>query len=282
MTTRRDFLKSAAAGVFGLALAGCDSKWLNLVGPEEEKFWGLNVHPYGGALDELQLKALHELGARRIRITLGLNRDLAGPYLGSYPAEYLGIISDFFKGGIDRAAWPGMVREAVGRSGGVASLQVLNEPDVFHGMRPEVYVLDYLRPAYEIIREMRPGVPVISAAPANTSGGRIYFYQMTEAGADEYCDFRGVHMYSDNPETYLSGTDRPFIVTETGTRDRNGHVPWWTGQMAHISKVLDTDSLYWYVLLDRPDDGLSLMADSPDGQGNPRPVSPLYEYIRGL
>jgi len=279
---RRDFLKLAAAGALGSALPGCDSKWLNLVGSGDEKLWGLNVHPYGGSLDDLQIRALEQLGVRKIRITLGLNRDLAGPYFRAYSAEYLGIISDFFRGGIDRGAWPGMVREAVSRSSGAAYLQVLNEPDIVHNMRPEVYVLDYLRPAYEIIREARPGVPIVSAAPGSTSGGRVYFFQMTEAGADDYCDYRGVHLYDDSPEVYLAGTDRPFIVTETGTRDRGRHVPWWTDDMARFSKVLDTDRLYWYVLLDRPDDGYSLIADSPDAQGNPRPVSGLYDHIRGL
>jgi hypothetical protein len=279
---RRDFLKLAAAGALGAALPGCDNKWLNLVGDGEEKFWGLNVHPYGGSLDELQLRALRELGIGRIRITLGLGRDLAGIYLRSYPAEYLGLISDFNLGRPSAAAWPSQVREAVGRSGGVSYLQVLNEPDVFHGIGPEVYVNDFLRPAYEIIREMRPDVPIVSAAPANTSGGRIYFFQMTEAGADRYCDFRAVHMYSSNPEIFLAGTERPFIVTETGTRNRANHVSWWKDNMPNISKTLDTDKLYFYVLLDRPDDGLSLIAGTPDGSGNPRPISPLYDYIRNL
>jgi hypothetical protein len=279
---RRDFIKLAAAGALGAALPGCDSKWLNLVGDGEEKFWGLNVHPYGGSLDELQLKALRELGVGKIRITLGLGRDLAGFYLRSYPAEYLGLISDFNLRRPDAAAWPSQVREVVGRSGGVSYLQVLNEPDVFHGIGPEVYVNDFLRPAYEIIREMRPDIPIVSAAPANTSGGRVYFFQMTDAGADRYCDYRAVHMYSSNPEVFLAGTDRPFIVTETGTRNRGNHVSWWKDNMSNISKVLDTDRLYFYVLLDRPDDGLSLMAPTPDGSGNPRPISPLYDYIRGL
>ena len=279
---RREFLKLAAAGTLGAALPGCDSKWFNLLGEGEEKFWGLNVHPYGGQTDQMQIRALQELGITKIRITLGLGRDLAGPYLNSYPAEYLGLISDFNLGRPSAAAWPGQVREAVSRSGSVTYFQVLNEPDVFHGISPEVYVKDFLRPAYEIIREMRPDIPVVSAAPANTSGGRIYFFQMTDAGADDYCDFRAVHMYSSNPEVFLAGTDRPFMVTETGTRNRTRHVSWWQDDMPNISKVLDTDKLYLYVLLDRPDDGLSLIASTPDGSGNPRPISPLYDYIRNL
>lgn len=279
---RRDFLKLTAATAMGVALPSCNNKWFNLVGSGEEKLWGLNVHPYGGSLDALQIQALHELGVRRIRITLGLGRDLASPYLNAYPAEYLGLISDFNLGVPNAAAWPGQVREAVNRSPGVGVYQVLNEPDVFHGIRPEVYVNDFLRPAWEIIKEIRPSVPVVSAAPANTSGGRIYFFQMTEAGADSYCDFRAVHMYSSNPEIFLAGTDKPFIVTESGTRNRANHLSWWQNDMAHISKVLDTELLYWYVLLDRPDDGLSLISERPGPGGAVQPVSDLYNYIRQL
>jgi hypothetical protein len=280
---RRDFLKLTAASAMGATLPSCDSKWFNLLGSDEEKFWGLNVHPYGGSLDALQIQALHELGVRKIRITLGLGRDLAGPYLNAYPADYLGIITDFFKGRPpDANAWPGQVADAVHRSPGVSAFQVLNEPDVFHGISPEVYVNNYLRPAFEVIKSIRPGVPVVSAAPANTSGGRIYFFQMTEAGADNYCDFRAVHMYSSNPEVFLAGTDKPFMVTESGTRNRANHLSWWQNDMSHISRILDTDMLYWYVLLDRPDDGLSLISDQAGPGGAVQPISDLYNYIRSL
>jgi len=279
---RRDFLKLTAAGALGAALPACNSKWFNLLGPESEKLWGLNVHPYGGSLDALQIRALHELGVTRVRITLGLDRDLATPYLNGYPAEYLGIISDFFRGRPNAGAWPGQVRAVVNRTPGVGVYQVLNEPDVFHGIGPEEYVNSFLKPAYEVIKEIRPSVPVVSAAPANTSGGRLYFYSMTEAGADRYCDFRAVHMYSTNPEVFLAGTDKPFMVTESGTRNRGNHLSWWQNDMAHFSKVLDTDLLYWYVLLDRPDDGLSLISEQAGPGGAPQPISDLYNYIKNL
>ena len=279
---RRDFLKTAAAAVLGASLPACDSKFLNLFGSGEEKLWGLNVHPYGGSLDRLQLQAIAELKIRKIRITLGLGRDLAGVYLNSYPAEYVGLIGDFELARVNPSSWPGMVREAVDRSAGVSFYEVLNEPELFMGLSPEVYVNSYLRPAYEIIRERRPSIPVIAAAPVGTAGGRTYFYRMTEAGADNYCDFRAAHLYDDNPEVYLAGTDRPFMVTETGKGSRERHLSWWQDTMPHISKVLDTERLYFYVLLDRPDTGYSLIASTPDGSGNVRPESPLYNYIKDL
>jgi hypothetical protein len=255
---------------------------MNFFGSEEEKLWGLNVHPYGGNLDALQLQALAELKIRKIRITLGLGRDLAGVYIGSYPAEYVGLISDFDLSRVNPGSWPGMVRDAVDRSGGVSFYEVLNEPDLFMGIRPEVYVNNYLRPAYEIIRERRPGIPVVAAAPAGTAVGRTYFFRMTDAGADDYCDYRAAHLYNNNPEVYLTGTDRPFMVTETGKSSRERHLSWWKDAMPHISKILDTDHLFFYVLLDRPDTGFSLIASSPDTAGNVQPVSPLYDYIKEL
>jgi hypothetical protein len=279
---RRDFLKKLAAVALGASLPACDNKFMNLFGSGEEKLWGLNVHPYGGSLDTLQLQALAELKIRKIRITLGLGRDLAGVYLGSYPAEYVGLISDFDLSRVSPASWPGMVRDVVDRSAGVSFYEILNEPELFMGLSPEVYVKSYLRPAYEIIRERRPSVPVIAAAPVGTAGGRTYFYQMTDAGADDYCDFRAAHLYDDNPEVFLAGTDRPFMVTETGKSIRERHLSWWQDTMSHISKVLDTERLYFYVLLDRPDTGFSLIASSPDAAGNVRPVSPLYTYIKDL
>jgi hypothetical protein len=280
---RRDFLKLAAAGATGLALPSCNSKWFNLFGDGDEEFWGLNVHPYSGSLYTLQLAALRELNIQKIRITLGLGRDLAGPYLSGYQAEYLGIISDFDNWRVNVSTWSANVRDAVNRSAGISYYQVLNEPGLFHNISASEYVNSYLRPAYNIIRELRPGVPVVAAAAPSTSAGLFYFLQMSEAGADSYCDYRAVHAYGGGgPELYLSGTDRPFIVTETGTGNRSRHLSWWTDEMSSISRILDTDRLYFYVLLDQPDGGKSLISGTPDAQGNPQPVSTLYNYIKDL
>ena len=123
-------------------------------------------------------------------------------------------------------------------------------------------------------------MPVVAAAPAGTSGGRIYFFQMTEAGADDFCDYRAVHLYNNNPEIYLAGTDRPFLVTESGTSNRSAHVSWWADTMPHISKILDTGGLYFYVLLDRPATGFGLISERAGPGGSVQPVSPLYEHIR--
>lgn len=274
---RRDFLKLVAAGALGAALPGCSDKLSNLFGPENERLWGLNVHPYTGEYADVQLQALREMGIEKIRITLGLESDLAGHYVSSYPAQYIGLVGDFNLGGVTARRWPQIVRNVLNRSPDVSYLEILNEPYAFMRLSAGEYVMDYLRPAFEIIREKRPGTPVIAAAPRGTSDGSIYFYQMTDAGADNYCDFRGVHLYNNDSESYLFGTDRPFMVTETGTDDPGGHVRWWTDNMPHMSRVLNTDQLYFYVLMDRPATGHNII--SPDTGGQPKAVSPLYDYI---
>jgi len=278
--TRRNFIKAAALGALGAALPSCSDKLLNFLGDEREQLWGLNVHPYSGSLINLQLQALEELGIKRVRITLGLGRDLAGPYIGAYPAEYIGLVSDFDRSRFNASNWPGLVRQAVDRAGGVRFFEILNEPDLFLNIRPEVYVQSFLRPAYDIIKERRPEVPVVAAAPVGTSEGRVYFFQMTEAGADSYCDYRAAHLYNNNPEIYLAGTDRPFLVTECGSSNRGSHVSWWSDNMPHISKILATDHLYFYVLLDRPETGFSLISEHAGPGGSVQPVSPLYEHIK--
>lgn len=278
--SRRDFLRAAAFGAAGALLPACSDKLLNFLGDEKEQLWGMNVHPYPGSLRELQIRALGELGIQRVRITLGIGRDLAGPYIGAYPAEYIGLVSDFDRSRFNASNWPSLVRQAVDRAGGVSYFEILNEPDLFLKIPPEVYVNSFLRPAYDIIKDRRPDVPVVAAAPAGTSGGRIYFFQMTEAGADRYCDYRGVHLYDDNPEVYLTGTDRPFMVTESGSSNRAGHVAWWQDSMPHISKILDTGRLYFYTLLDRPATGFGIISERPGADGSVQPVSPLYEHIR--
>lgn len=274
---RRDFLRGAAASAAGLALAGCDKELLNIFNKGDEQLWGMNVHPMGGVLEQAQIEAARALGLRRVRMTLGLHRDLAGPYLRGLPAEYVGLLSDPDDVYPDPRAWPGLVRRAVQRSSGVRTFEVLNEP---MAVSATAYVERYLKPAYDVIKGIDPGLEVAAGAPRGTSNGRIYFYQMTEAGADRWCDVRAAHLYEDNPEVYLKGTGRPFIVTESGADDPARHVNWWASKMAHISAVLETDRLYFYALADQPDTPFALIS-SRSAPGRIEVLSPLYDYIRG-
>jgi hypothetical protein len=279
MMDRRAFLKVSAGGALGLALTGCSHRLLDMFGPEKERLWGMNVHPYTGRAMRTQLAALSELGIRKVRISLGVGRDLASPFIRSYPAEYLGLLTDFELGGLDASSWPGIVRDTVARFPTLGAIEVLNEPDVFLRLPAAVYVRDFLRPAWEIIKEMRPDMPVVAAAPRGTQDGLNYFYTMTDAGADNYCDYRAVHVYGPPPEQYILKGHKPFMVTETGIADRARHVRWWSDDMPHMAKVLDTSLLYWYSLLDVPESGFDIIGERLDGQGQVVRVSPLYEYL---
>lgn len=273
---RRGFLRAAAVAAGGAALAGCDSELLNILNKGEEQLWGMNVHPIGGHLFDAQVETLRRLGVRQVRITLGLSSDLAGPYLRAYRAEYLGLLDHFNTGIPDPAAWPGIVRRAVQRAPGLFCYEVLNEP---MALTPRAYVEQYLRPAYDVIKGINPAYQVAAAAPTGTANGRTYFYQMSEAGADRWCDYRAAHLYLDNPEVYLKGTDRPFLITETGAEDPAQHVNWWSKSMTHISGVLETDRLYFYALATTPDTGWAVISSRSRG-GQVEVLSPLHDYIK--
>ena len=273
---RRAFLKRAALAAAGTALAGCDTDLLNVFNQGEEQLWGMNVHPYGGELGSAQIEALRQLGIRRVRMTLGLHSDLAGSYLRSFDAEYIGLVSDFNDPIPAASAWPSLVRQAVERSPNLFCYEILNEPTAISAA---VYVEQYLRPAYEIIKGINSSYRVAAAAPLGTADGRLDFYQMTDAGADSWCDYRAAHLYNDNPELYLKGTSRPFLITEAGVQDPARHVDWWSNSMAHISGVLETDRLYFYALADQPDTGWGIIS-SRSRPGRIAVLSPLYDYIR--
>lgn len=273
---RRGFLRSAALAAAGTTLAGCSSDLLDIFNTGKEQLWGLNVHSFDGEFGSAQLAALRELGIRRVRLALGLHRDLAGPYLRGYDAEYVGLVADYLDPVPDPSAWPALVRAAVQRSPGLFCYEILNEPV---SLPAAVYVEQYLKPAYQIIKGINPAYQVAAAAPTGTANGRIDFYSMTGAGADTWCDYRAVHEYTDNPEYYLAGTDRPFLVTETGVQDPARHVDWWARTMTHISGVLETDRLYLYALADSTDSGWALISRH-SRPGAIRVLSPLYDYIR--
>ncbi len=273
---RREFLKRAAIAAAGTALAGCSTDLLNLLNHGEEQLWGLNVHPFPDELGSAQIEALQQLGVQRVRMTLGLHSDLAGPYLSAFNAEYIGLVSDYDDPIPDPSEWPDLVQQAVERAPGLFCYEILNEPVV---LSASDYVEQYLKPAYETIKGINPAYRVAAAAPTGTSGGLTYFYQMTDAGADSWCDYRAAHLYSDDPEGYLAGTNRQILVTESGVQDPALHKDWWANTMTHISGVLETDRVYFYTLADSEDSGWALISQN-SRPGAINVLSPLYEYIK--
>lgn len=261
----------------GTVLSGCNSDLLGMFSKGEEQLWGLHVHPFSGEIGSAQIEALRQLGIRRVRMTLGLHHDLAGPYLRGYAAEYIGLVGDYDDPVPDAAAWTDLVRKAVERSPGLFCYEILNEPS---SLTASAYVEKYLKPACQVIKGINPDYKVAAAAPTGTSGGRLDFYEMTSAGADDWCDYRAAHEYTGNPEYYLAGTKRPFLVTESGVQDSARHVDWWVTTMTNTSGVLNTDRLYWYTLSDSEDSAWALISRRSRA-GAIEVLSPLYAYIKG-
>jgi hypothetical protein len=255
-----------------------------------------NVHPLGGQFESLQRDALRLLGTPWIRVTLGLVTDVdaARPYVRMVP-NVLGLVSDFRLGRIDPAEWPGLVEATLRRHPLVRRAELLNEPERFNGLSPGRYVQEFLRPGWERIRERFPGVAVVAAAPVgDRRHAPDHFRRLTDAGADEFCDFRAVHVYFDDDGALgaiAGGTRRPILVTETGISDPRQHVRWHAEVLPRIRASLGAELVFWYVLLESANlaggavpysyPGSSVIAATPDGAGQPQaaPGSGLYPRL---
>jgi hypothetical protein len=258
-----------------------------------------NVHPIGGRFVDLQFDALRRLKPPSIRVTLGLvtDTDAARPYIRAVP-DPVGLVADFRLGAIDPVAWPNLVEAALRRYPTVTRAEILNEPERFNGLSPDRYVRDFLRPAYERIRARLPGVRVIAAAPSgDRRRGPDAFRRMTDAGADDFCDARAVHVYFDDPgalSSIAAATRRPILVTETGTSSPAQHVRWYTDVVPQMRAALRTDQIFWYVLLESANLaggtvsysylGFSVISStlSPNGQARGAPGSELYTLLTGI
>jgi hypothetical protein len=256
----------------------------------------MNVHPLGGRLTTLQRAALRRLHTPWIRVTLGLVTETMAtrPYVGAAP-NLLGLVSDFHQRTVDPASWPDMVEATLRRYPEITRAELLNEPAEFYGLAPAPYVHDFLRPGFERLRERFPSVAVVAAAPiGNRRKGLDYFRRMTDAGADRFCDYRGVHVYFEDERTLSAirdSTDRPILVTETGIGAPRQHVRWAMEVIPRIREVLKAELVFWYVLLESAALALgpvppnyhatSLIAADPDDSGQPKAAagSRLYPLL---
>lgn len=236
----------------------------------------------------VQLQALEAIRANWIRMTLGITSDLAGPYVASARANILGLIGDFQLTSIDRQDWPDMVATVIQRYPSIQYFQILNEPDVFYSMSNTEYVREYLRPAHDLIRSRFPSVKIVAAAPIGQPSGIRDFAAMSTAGADQYCDFRAVHIYFEQEtfspwSAFRLATEKPIMITETGTRHPDEHLSWWLSQVPEMKEVLNTEYVFYYALLEQPEfTGYELITGELDSQGNvvPAPDSSLYDYLQ--
>jgi hypothetical protein len=287
------------AGLGGIVVAGCADRRRSVTGPEAAGGdLAFNVHPLGGRFEALQRDALRSLAAPWIRVTLGLvsDTDAARPYV-RMGASVLGLVADFHLGPIDARDWPDLVEATLRRYPQVGRAELLNEPEHFNGLSPGRYVQEYLRPGYERIRERSPGVAVVAAAPVgDRKAGPDRFRRMTDAGADEFCDYRAVHVYFDDDRAlsaFAGSTGRPILVTETGSQTPGQQVRWYTDVVPRIRQALGAELIFWYVLLESAGlaggtvaysyPGSSVIAAVPDAAGQPQaaPGSGLYPLLAG-
>jgi hypothetical protein len=148
-------------------------------------------------------------------------------------------------------------------------------------------VREYLRPAHDLIRAKFPSVKIVSAAPIGEPSGIRDFTVMTAAGADHYCDFRGVHIYFEdsllNPwVAFRQATQNPIMITETGTKTPAEHLNWWQVQIPEMKRILGTEYVFYYALLEHPiSTGFEIITGDLDGQGDiiPAAGSDLYTYL---
>jgi hypothetical protein len=291
------------AGLGGLLLgAGCaEERKRSVTSPEAVAGGGplpFNVHPLGGRFEALQRQALVNLGTPWIRVTLGLLNDVdaARPYVRAVP-NTLGLVSDFRLGAIDAGQWPDLVEATLRRYPQVRRAELLNEPERFNGLSQGRYVREYRRPGWERIRSRFPGVAVVAAAPeGDRKKAPDRFRRLTDAGADEFCDYRAVHVYFDDDralDTIGGATRRPILVTETGTSNPGQHARWFTEVVPRIRSALAAELVFWYVLLESVDlaggavpysyPGSSVIAPLPDATGQPKASngSRLYPILLG-
>ena len=288
--TRRDFLRLGLAAGGALALGGCSSSSSSPSDPSSSGSSGIrcfNVHPYDG-LYSLQMQALQDIGADWIRTTLGLSSDAAGAYATPSGINVLGLIGDYEDTSIDQNDWPDIVRTVIQRYPSITYFQILNEPEVFYDMSNTEYVRNYLKPAHDLIREEFPYVKIVSAAPIGQYSGVVDFAQMSVAGADDYCDYRGVHVYFEEDIIYSwsefrLATDNPIMVTETGKSNPARHLDWWQNSIPEMKNKLDTNFVFYYALLEQPTyTGYEIIQAGLDANGDVVPASgsELYEYLK--
>jgi hypothetical protein len=292
---RRAALRALGAAV--LALGGCgERRGLTTAEGAGGEPLSLNVHALGGRFLALQRQAIASLRPPWIRVTLGLVTDVdaARAYAGAGPS-LLGLVADHRLGRIEAGTWPDLVEATLRRHPAVRRAELLNEPEHFNGLSAGRYVTEYLRPGFERVRERFPGVQVVAAAPVgDRKAGPDRFRRMTDAGADDYCDYRAAHVYFDDDRALAAirgATGRPILVTETGTNVPGEQVRWYADVVPRIRAGLGAEQVFWYVLLESAAlaggrvaysyPGSSLIAAEPDPAGRPRaaPGSGLYPLL---
>lgn len=244
--------------------------------PSEEEPEEIAIIP---EIVDLQMREIYELGFKSIRLTLsfdtlGLNLLGAIPYVRVARAlgiHVLGIIGEFGYGhDLARALVDPLKREIV--LGGYMALydqpirpasshvdqsdpvafQILNEPTNFLGIAPADYVRTFLAPTYDYFKQLRPDLPIVSAATVGQNSGVLRARQMLEAGLENYTDIVAFHVYNRESVPGLTTlTSKPVWITESGVRGPDNHLPWVLDTFAELRNSFSTlEQIYFFQLFD--------------------------------
>lgn len=237
-------------------------------------------------LVDLQMKLVYELGFEQMRMTInfesfGPDFLAAIPYVRSARAlgiDVVGVIGEFEGAALVRALTNDETRddvletyarifgdllpkasESIEATGRFAA-QILNEPTHFNGIAPDVYVRDFLRPAWLHLKEDDPTIQIVSAAPVSSAEGFLRAQKMIEAGLEHVCDVVAFHVYGTRFLDRLAGlTEKPVWVTESGAEGISRHLEWLTTTFDEIRNGLPTlEQIYWFDLYDRQPNGFRL------------------------
>lgn len=245
----------------------------------------------------LQLRAVYELGFDGMRLTapFGARANLLGaiPYVRA--ARALGIDAVVLMSTFDglapaQALWSDRQRPemlalfnrlfaippepaAPGAGGlgpkgvGRIAFQVLNEPSIFFGLPPDVYVQEFLIPTFVELRHLNSQVIVVSAAEVGTRDGPARVRAMLEAGLEGACDRVAYHLYAPEVLERLPTHIRQVVwVTESGTHPTSGHLSWVRDfHPAVKARLEDATRIFYYDLYDGDSDRHRLISIERDG-----------------
>ena len=149
--------------------------------------------------------------------------------------------------------------EAVAEPGRFAA-QILNEPTHFHGVAPDVYVRDFLRPAYLHVKEDDPTIVIVAAAPVASADGFLRAQRMIETGLESVCDRVAFHVYSTRFIGRLAElTQKPVWITESGASGTADHLEWYRSTFEAIrAGIPQAEPIYWFDLFDFEPNGFRL------------------------
>jgi hypothetical protein len=310
---RRDFLRLGLAAAAAPALGQTPTP--SAIVPRVNG--GINVQPVrrldpGAGLTpplivpelvDAQMQAVYELGFEQVRITISFDRFgpdflAAIPYVRAARAlgvDVVGVIGQFTGLDLVQALSRPDTREdvlevyfqifddfvprasqAVPRAGAF-SAQILNEPTHFLGIAPDTYVREYLRLAYEHLKEDDPSMIIVSAATIGSAEGVLRLRRMIEAGLELHCDRVAFHLYNERFVSELARlTEKPVWITESGVGGTDRHLAWMTETFDRLRRdVARLERIFWFDLFDF-EPGIFRLVDlreELDGSFSPVPES---------